>query len=121
MSTHLVRGTTWRRSSTETIKRPSGSLQCIYNIESSDCLSLGVFSIGDRVSDNIFQEDLEDTACFFVNEPRDTLDTTTTSKTTNGRFGYALDVITKDFAMAFGTTFPKTLAAFSTPRHCKIG
>jgi len=79
-----------------------------------------VFSVGDRVSDNIFQEDLEDTACFFVNETRDTLDTTTTSKTTNGRFSYALDVITKDFAVAFGTTFPKTLASLSTSRHSKI-
>ena len=35
----------------------------------------------------VLQEDLEDTTGLFVNQTRDTLDTTTASKTTDGRFG----------------------------------
>jgi hypothetical protein len=39
--------------------------------------------------------DLENTPSLLVNEARDTLDTTTASKTTNGRLGDALDVVTQ--------------------------
>ena len=35
----------------------------------------------------VLQEDLEDTTSLFINQTRDTLDTTTTSETTNGGFG----------------------------------
>lgn len=42
---------------------------------------------------------------------RDTLDTTTTSETTNGRLGYALDVITKNLSVTLRTAFAE---AFST-------
>ena len=41
-------------SCTETVKGSALSLKSIYNIESSDSLSPGVFSIGDAISDNAF-------------------------------------------------------------------
>jgi len=44
---------------------------------------------------------------------RDTLDTATTSETTDSRLGYALDVIAKNLAMALGTAFAETLATFA--------
>ena len=48
---------------------------------------------------------------------RDTLDTTTTSETANGGLGDALDVVTEDFAMAFGSAFAEAFAALSTYRY----
>ena len=47
-------------------------------------IPLGVFSVGDRVTDDVLEEDLENTTSLFVDETRDTLDTTTTSETANG-------------------------------------
>ena len=53
----------------------------IYNIESSDSLSLRVLSIGDGITNDVLEEDLQDTARFLVDKTRDTLNTTTASKT----------------------------------------
>jgi hypothetical protein len=44
---------------------------------------------------------------------RDTLDTTTTSQTSDGRLCDTLDVVTKNLAVTFRTTLAKTLATFS--------
>ena len=42
-----------------------------------------MFSVGDRVTDDIFEELFEYTTSLLVDETRDTLDTATTGKTTN--------------------------------------
>ena len=42
-----------------------------------------MFGVGNRVTDYILEEDLQDAASFLINESRDTLDTPTTSKTTD--------------------------------------
>lgn len=44
---------------------------------------------------------------------RDTLDTTTTSETTNSRLGYALDVITKNLSVTFRTAFAEAFPTLS--------
>jgi hypothetical protein len=75
------------------------TLESIDNIQRSDSLSLGMFSVGDSITDHVFQEDFEDTTGFFVDETRDTLDTTTTSETTNSRLGNTLNVVTKNLTM----------------------
>lgn len=43
----------------------------------------------------------------------DTLDATTAGETADGRLGDALNVVTEDFAMAFGAAFAKTFTTFS--------
>ena len=48
---------------------------------------------------------------------RDTLDTTTTRKTPDSGLGNTLDVVTKNLAVALGTTLAETLAALSA---CKV-
>ena len=63
-----------------------------------------MFGIGDSITDDIFQENLEDTSGFFINQTRNTLDTTSTSQTTNGRFGDTLDIITQDFSVTFSAS-----------------
>ena len=47
-------------------------------------IPLCVLSVCDGVTDDVLQEDLEDTASLLVDEARDTLDTATTSETTDG-------------------------------------
>merc|ERR1712035_190772 len=100
--------------STETVKSLALSLQCIDNIKSSDSLSFGVFSVCDCVSDDILKEYLQDTTSLFVNQTRNTFDTTTTSKTTNGGFSDTLDIITENLAMTLGTSLSKTFSSFTT-------
>ena len=45
---------------------------------------------------------------------RDTLHTTTTSETTDGRLRDTLDVVTKNLAVTLGTTLAETLSTFAT-------
>lgn len=93
------------------------SLQSVDDIEGSDSLSLGVLSVGDSVTDDTLKEGLEDTTGLLVDHGRDTLDTTTTSKTTNSGLGDTLDVVTQNLAVTLGTTFSKTLATFAACRE----
>ena len=44
---------------------------------------------------------------------RDTLDTTTTSETSDGGLGNALDVVTKNLAVTLGTALAEALAALA--------
>jgi hypothetical protein len=44
-----------------------------------------MLGVGDRVTNNVLKENLEDTARLLVNQTRDTLDTATARQTTNGR------------------------------------
>uniref|UniRef100_V9IKG5 Uncharacterized protein n=1 Tax=Apis cerana TaxID=7461 RepID=V9IKG5_APICE len=84
---------------TKTVKGSSLTLQSVNYIHGSYSLPLGMLSVSDSISDNIFQEYLQYTSCFFVDQSRNTLHTTTTSKTTNGWFGNTLDVITQNLSM----------------------
>ena len=45
---------------------------------------------------------------------RDTLDTTTTRETTDSWLGDALNVVSKNLAMAFSSTLSKTFSSFTT-------
>ncbi len=61
-----------RRLTTETIESTALSFESIDNVEGGDGLALGVFSVGDGVTDNTLEEGLEDTAGFFVDHWRET-------------------------------------------------
>jgi hypothetical protein len=60
---------------------------------------------------------LKDTSSFFVDHSRNTLDTTTAGKTANGRLGDTLDVVSKNLAVALGSSLSETLSALSTCRE----
>ena len=99
------------------------TLEGVDDVHGGDGLPLGVLGVGDGISDDVLKEDLEDTTGLFVDEARDTLDTTTTSKTTNGGLGDTLDVITQHFAMTFGASLSEALSSFAASRHdsCELG
>ena len=81
------------------------SLEGVDDVEGGNGLSLGVLGVGDGITDDGLKEDLEDTTGFFVDESGDAFDTTTSRKTADGGFGNALDVVSQDLAVTFGTTF----------------
>ncbi|KAH9603741.1 hypothetical protein KSS87_011343 [Heliosperma pusillum] len=70
-----------------------------------------MFSVGNSITDDILQEYLEYTASLLVNKTADTLDTTTTSKTANGRLGDALDVIPQDLPVPLCSSLSQTLTS----------
>jgi hypothetical protein len=70
---------------------------CVLNhVERGDSLAFGMLGVRNGVTDDRLEKGLEDTAGLFVDHGRDTLDTTTTSETTDGRLGDTLDVVAKN-------------------------
>ena len=106
--------------STETVQGLSLSLEGVDDIHCRDSLSSGVLSVGDGISDDVLKEDLEDTTCFFVDQSRNTLYTTSTRKTTDGRLGDTLDVITKNLSVTLGASLSESLSSFSSARHVDL-
>ena len=117
------------------------TLEGIDNVERSDGLTLSVLSVGDGVANDTFEEGLEDSTGLFVDHylmnaliivslsdsyekekhtSRDTLDTTTTCETTNGRLGDTLNVVTKNLPVALGTSLSKSLSTFSASSHDEV-
>jgi hypothetical protein len=101
----------------ESVKGASLTFQGIDDVHGCDGLALGVFGVGDSVTDDIFQEDLQDTSGFLIDEARDTLDTTTAGQTTDCGLGDSLDVIAQNFAMTLRSTFAETLSSFTATSH----
>ena len=71
------------RLTSESVQGTSLAFQSVDDVHGGDCLSLGVLSVGDCISDHVLEEDLEDSSGFFVDESRDTFDTTSTNHTTH--------------------------------------
>merc|ERR1719234_2297830 len=83
----------------------------------SDSLPLGVFSVGDRVSDHILQEHLQNTPGFLIDEPRDALHSTSPCQPANSRLRDALDVIPEHLPVPLGTTLAQSFASLATTSH----
>ncbi len=109
-------GDLWRLAS-ESVEGTSLAFQGVDDVHGGDGLPLGVFAVGDCVTDDILQENLEDTAGFFVDQARDTLDSTSASQSADGGFGDSLDVITQDLAMSLRSSLSQTFSSLSTSRH----
>ena len=89
------------------------TLKGVDDIQRGDSLALSVLSVGDSVTDDTLKEGLQDTTGLLVDHGRDTLDTTTTSETTDGGLGDTLDVVTQDLTVTLGTTLAETLSTFA--------
>ena len=70
---------------------------------------------------NVFQEAFENTTGLLVDQTRDTLDTASTSETTDGGLGDALDVVAQDLAVTLCATLSETLRNKSTPAEIEQG
>jgi hypothetical protein len=76
-----------------------------------------MLSVGDRVTDDIFEENLKDATGLLIDESRDALNTATASKTTDGWLGDALDIVAKHLSMTLGASLSETFASFTTAGH----
>jgi len=103
--------------STETVEGTTLSLESVDDVHGGDGLPLGVFGVGDGVTDHVLQENFEHTTSLLVDETGNTLYTTSTSQTTDSGLGDALDVITKYLAMTLGSALSESLSSFTTARH----
>ena len=101
----------------ESVESAALTLQSVDDVHGGDGLSLGMLGVGDGITDDILEEDLEDAAGLFVDEARDTFDTASTRETTDGGLGDTLDVITQHFAMTFGASLSEALSSFAASRH----
>ena len=63
------------------------SLESVDDVDGGDGLSLGVFGVGDRVPDDVLEERSEDESGLVVDERRDSLDTTSSGESSDGRLG----------------------------------
>ena len=108
------------RLSAETVQSASLALQGVHHVHGSDCLSFGVLSVGNSITDHVLQEHFENTTGLLVDQAGDTLHTTTPSQPTDSWFGDPLNVVTKDLSVALSTSFSQTLASFSTSRHADL-
>ena len=82
---------------TKAVQGASLSLQSVHHIHGGNGLSLGVLGIRHSITDHIFQEHFQHSASLFVDQARDSLDTATPSKTTDGWLGDSLDVVSQYF------------------------
>ena len=105
------------RLTAETVEGTALTFQSVDDIHGGDGLSLGMLCVGDGITDDVLQENLEDTTGLFVDETGDTFDTTTTSQTTDCWLGDTLDVITQHLTMTLSASLSQSLASFAASRH----
>ena len=106
--------------STESVEGTSLPLEGIDDIHSGDSLPLGVFGVGDSITDDVLKEDLEDTTGLLVDQARDTLDTSTSRQTADGGLGDTLNVITQYFAMTLSASLAESFSSFTTSGHVEL-
>ena len=87
----------------EAVKGAALSFEGVYHIERCDGLSARVLGVCDGVTDNILEEDFQYASGFLVDETGDTFHATSPSKTADGRFRNALDVVSEDLSVSLGT------------------
>jgi len=101
----------------ESVEGASLSFEGVDDVHGSDGLPLGVFSVSDGISDHVLQEDLKDTSGFLVDEAGNTLHSTTTRQTTDGRLRDSLDVIAQNLPVPLCAPFPQSLPSLTATSH----
>ena len=104
----------------ESVEGSALSFQCIDDVHCGDGLSLSMLRVGDGVTYNVLQEHFQNTTCFLIDQSRDSLYTTSSSKTADGWLRDTLDVVTQNLAMTLCASLAQTLSSFASARHCLI-
>ena len=104
----------------ESVEGTSLALEGVDNVHGGDGLPLGVLGVGHGITDDVLKENLQNTTGLLVDEAGDTLDSTTTSQTTDGGLGDTLDVITKNLPVALGAPLSESLSSFAASSHVDV-
>ena len=110
-------GSAEKRLAAETVQGAALALERVDDIHGGDGLSAGVFGVGDRITDHVLEEHLEDATGLFVDETRDALDTTTACETADRRLRDALNVIAENLAVTLSAALTKALTTLSSAGH----
>ena len=104
-----------RRSSTETVEGSALSLEGVNDIESSNSLSLGVLGVGNGVLDNVLEEASEDNSGLVIDEGADSLDSTSSSESSNGWLGDTENGVLDGFGSeSLGSSLSSDLSEFTS-------
>ena len=96
-------------ATTHAVEGAALALESVDDVQGGNGLPLGVLSVCDGITDDTFEEGLENTTGLLVDHSGDTLDTTTTCETTDRGLGDTLDVVTKDLAVTLGSALSESL------------
>ena len=92
------------RLSTESVQSTTLSFQSVHDIHGSDCLALGMLRVRNGITDDVLKKHLQNSSSLLVDQTRDTLDTSSTSQTSDCWLRDTLDVITKYLSMTLGAS-----------------
>jgi hypothetical protein len=101
----------------ESVKSATLALQSVHDVHGRDGLAACVLSVGDSITYNILEENLEHTTGLFVDKTGNALDTTTACKTADGGLCDTLDIVTQNFAVTAGSALAESFSSFSTSGH----
>ena len=104
----------------EAVQSAALALESVHHVHGGDGLALGVLGVGDCISDDVLEEDLQDSSGFFIDESRDSFDTTSSSQSSDGWLGDTLDVVSQDLSVTLGASLSESLASFASSRHDEI-
>ncbi|MFS7987816.1 hypothetical protein Hanom_Chr11g01027321 [Helianthus anomalus] len=76
-----------------------------------------MLSVSNRITNHILQKYLQNTTRFLINQPTNSLDSTSSRQPSNSRLCYSLNVVAEDFSVTLRSTLSKTLSALSPTRH----
>ena len=82
--------------SAEAVQGAALALERVHDVHGRDGLPARVLGVGDRVADDVLEEDLEDAAGLLVDEAADALDAAAAGEAADGGLGDALDVVAED-------------------------
>ena len=99
------------------IKRPPSAPKSVDDVVRCDGPATSVLCVRDGVTDNVDQEVLEYSASLLVYQPREAFHSTAACETTDGWTGDPFDVVTQNFAMAFGPSFAEPLSTFALSKR----
>ena len=103
---------------TETVEGSALSLKGINNVKSSNSLSLGVLSVSCGVSDDVFEEALQNSSGIVVDVSGNTFNTTSSGKSSNSWLGDTFNAwLVCLSGVSFGADLTDTLTTFSLSDH----
>ena len=112
-----VVGIDWDQLASKAIQGAALPLESVDHVHGSDGLPLGVLSVGDSISDDVLQENLQNSTSLLIDQTRDPLDSSTAGQSPDGRLGDALDVVPQHLAMTLGSSLSESLSSFATSTH----
>jgi len=113
-------------SAAESVEGSALSLKSVDDVEGGDGLSLGVLGVGNGVTDDVLEEASENNSGLVVDERADSLDTTSSGESSDGRLGDSKDGLLDSLGcVSLGTLFAGNLSEFASlasvsRTHCCI-